>query len=182
MKNVLTFIRRFTGSTPHPLNSSAPRRRLLKLVTLVALSLCSYLFFSRLVVSAVEVKGVSMAPTLKAGDLLLLNRFAYLHRAPQRGEMVVLKDPETGDLIVKRIIGLPCETVVMQNDHAYVNGRRLNEPYTSALSRPDASPLGKATVIPNHCYYVLGDNRTRSLDSRAFGPVTRDSILGVIGF
>jgi signal peptidase I len=170
------------GSKSGALNTSAPRRRLLKLVALVALSCCSYLFFSRLVVSAVEVKGVSMAPTLAAGDLLLLNRFAYLHRAPQRGEMIVLKDPETGDLIVKRIIGLPCETIVMQNEHAYVNGRLLPEPYTAALTRPDYSPLSKATVIPQNCYYVLGDNRTRSLDSRTFGPITRESILGVIGF
>ncbi len=181
MKKMLTFIRMLTGSTPAAVNSSTPRR-FFKLLALVTFSLCSYLFFSRLIVSAVEVKGVSMAPTLAAGDILLLNRFAYLHRAPQRGEMIVLKDPETGDLIVKRIIGLPCETVVMQNDHAYVNGRRLHEPYTSALTRRDYSPLGKATVIPNHCYYVLGDNRTCSLDSRVFGPVTRDSILGVIGF
>jgi signal peptidase I len=182
MKSILSFMRQTKGSTPAALNSSAPRRRFLKLVALVTLSCCSYLFFSKLVVSAVEVKGVSMAPTLAAGDVLFLNRFAYLHREPRRCEMVVLKDPETGELIVKRIIGLPCETVITQNDHVYVNGRLLREPYTSALTRPDYSPLGKATVIPQNCYYVLGDNRTRSLDSRNFGPISRESILGVIGF
>ena len=160
--------------------ASTGQKAFYKLVLLVALSFCSYLFFSRLVVTAVEVKGASMNPTLSAGDRLLLNRFTYLHREPQRGELVVLRDPETGDLIVKRIVGMPCETVLMQNEAAYVNGHRLIEPYTSTLRRPDYSPLGKATVIPRDHYFVLGDNRTRSLDSRAFGSVPRASILGLI--
>jgi signal peptidase I len=129
----------------------------------------------------VEVKGASMYPTLTAGDRLLLNRFAYLHREPTRGELVVLKDPETGDLIVKRIVGLPCETVVMQSDSAFVNGRRLFEPYAVTITgRTNQGPFGKATVIPRDYYFVLGDNRGRSLDSRIFGPVPRESILGVI--
>jgi signal peptidase I len=168
------------ASRSQPTKVTAGRRRVLKLALLVALSFCSYLFFSRVIVTAVEVKGVSMLPTLTAGDLFLLNRFAYLTREPQRGELVVLKDPETGDLIVKRIVGLPCETVVMQNDAAYVNGRRMFEPYASREVRPDRSPLGKATVVPRDCYFVLGDNRKRSVDSRTFGPIRRDSIVGVI--
>jgi signal peptidase I len=167
-------------SSSKPTIVPAGQRKLLKLLLLVALSFCSYLFFSRLVVTAVEVKGVSMSPTLIAGDLFMLNRFAYLTREPQRGELVVLKDPENGDLIVKRIVGMPCETVVMQNDIAYINGKRLPEPYATRLARMDRSQFGKATVIPRDCYYVLGDNRTRSLDSRVFGPIKRDSILGVI--
>jgi signal peptidase I len=167
-------------SSSKPTIVTAGQRKLLKLLLLVALSFCSYLFFSRLVVTAVEVKGVSMSPTLIAGDLFMLNRFAYLTREPQRGELVVLKDPETGDLIVKRIVGMPCETVVMQNDIAYINGKRLPEPYATRSTRMDRSQFGKATVIPRDCYFVLGDNRTRSLDSRTFGPIKRDSILGVI--
>jgi signal peptidase I len=131
-------------------------------------------------VTAVEVKGASMAPTLTAGDRFLLNRFAYLHREPQRGELIVLKDPETGELIVKRIIGLPCETVLMQNEAPYINGHRLQEPYARSSARPDRSPWGKATVIPRNHYFVLGDNRARSVDSRDFGPISRESILGVI--
>jgi len=179
MNTMLTFMRRRNAAS-QPVSSSTGRRQVFKLVLLVTLSFASYLFFSRMVVTAVEVKGASMAPTLTAGDRFLLNRFAYLHREPQRGELVVLKDPETGDLIVKRIVGLPCETVIMQNDSAFVNGHRLFEPYAATSYRADHSPLGKATVIPRNCYFVLGDNRSRSMDSRAFGPVTRESILGVI--
>ena len=180
MKKVLAFMRRMNAATSQPVSSSTGRRQILKFVLLVSLSFASYLFFSRMVVTAVEVKGASMAPTLTSGDRFLLNRFAYLHREPQRGELVVLKDPETGDLIVKRIVGLPCETILMQNDAAIVNGHRLFEPYASTSVRSDHSPLGKATVIPRNYYFVLGDNRTRSMDSRVFGPVSRGSILGVI--
>ncbi|HTD65885.1 MAG TPA: signal peptidase I [Candidatus Limnocylindria bacterium] len=176
----LGLVRKMIGASPSSDSVSAGRHRLLKLAALVVLSFCSYLFFSHVVVSAVEVKGASMSPTLNAGDRFLLNRFAYLHREPERGELVVLKDPETGELIVKRIIGLPCETVVMQSDAVYVNGHRMFEPYASVPIRPDRAPLGKATVIPRNYYFVLGDNRMRSLDSRTFGPVSRESILGVI--
>src|SRR5258705_9979192 len=122
MKRILAFMRRRENSISRPVSSSKGKRRIFKLALLAFLSFGSYLFFSRVVVTAVEVKGASMSPTLTSGDRFLLNRFAYLHREPQRGELVVLKDPETGDLIVKRIVGLPCETVVMQNEAAIVNG------------------------------------------------------------
>lgn len=180
MKKMLAFMRRDNAATSKPVSSSSSSQRFLKLALLVSLSFASYLFFSRMVVTAVEVKGASMAPTLTSGDRFLLNRFAYLHREPQRGELVVLKDPETGELIVKRIVGLPCETVIMRSDSTFVNGHRLFEPYAATSYRPDHSPLGKATVIPRNYYFVLGDNRARSMDSRSFGPVSRDSILGVI--
>ncbi len=180
MKRVLTLVERMKAPDSKPGPASTGRRQLLKFAVLIALSVGSYFFFSRVVVTAVEVKGASMSPTLASGDRFLLNRFAYLTREPQRGELVVLKDPETGDLIVKRIIGLPFETVVMQNEAAYVNGRRMIEPYVSRSVRADISPLGKAIVIPRDHYFVLGDNRGRSLDSRVFGPIPRDSILGVI--
>ena len=181
MNNETTGTETDAPTTPPPTSSRLQRHPLFKLVLIVVFSFASYLFFSHLVVTAVEVKGASMSPTLTAGDRLLLNRFAYLHRDPERGEMVVLKDPETGDLIVKRIVGLPCETVVMQNESAFVNGHRLVEPYAAITTgKMDKMPLGKATVVPRDFYFVLGDNRPRSVDSRVFGPVPRSSILGVI--
>ena len=179
MTNLLALLRKLK-STPHPC-PSCKRNPWFKFVVVIVLSFASYMLFSHLVVTAVEVKGASMYPTLTAGDRLLLNRFAYLHREPLRGELVVLKDPETGDLIVKRIVGLPCETVAMQSEAAFVNGHRLFEPYaTTSTGRTNRAPLSKATVIPRNHYFVLGDNRMRSVDSRTFGPVSRDKILGVI--
>jgi signal peptidase I len=180
MKKLLASMRRMTIATSQPCAPSAGQRQLFKFLLLIALSFCSYLFFSRIVVTAVEVKGASMSPTLTAGDRFLLNRFAYLHREPQRGELVVLKDPETGELIVKRIVGLPCETVLMHNETPYVNGRRLYEPYAPGSLRTDHFPWGRATVVPRGHYFVLGDNRSHSMDSRFFGAVPRENILGVI--
>jgi len=175
---MLALVRRKAGSNPGVV--SLRQRPFLKLIFVIALSLCSYLFFSRLVVTAVEVKGAACRRRSRPEIIFWLNRFAYLHRDPLRGELVVLKDPETGDLIVKRIVGMPCETVVMQNEATYINGRRMIEPYASVLIRPGRAALGKPTVIPRDHYFVLGDNRTRSVDSRAFGPVSREDILGVI--
>lgn len=180
MKRALAAIKRWRVSSARPALVFASRNRFFKFAFLIGLSFCSYLFFSRMVVTAVEVKGASMSPTLRSGDRCLLNRFAYLTREPQRGELVVLRDPETDELIVKRIVGMPCETVIMRNDAAYVNGHRMHEPYASRYIRNDTSPLGKATVVPRDHYFVLGDNRTRSVDSRDFGAVPKEKILGVI--
>lgn len=146
----------------------------------IVLSICSYFFFSRVVVTAVEVKGSSMYPTLLSGDRMLLNRFAYLHRMPERGELVVLRDPETHELIVKRIVGLPLETIRIDASSVFVNGRKLAEPYIGRASKTAVNEPSVETGVPKDYYYVLGDNRGNSSDSRVFGPVSRESILGLI--
>lgn len=151
-----------------------------KLLLIVALSFCSYLFFSRVVVTAVEVRGSSMSPTLRPGDRVMLNRLAILHRIPQRGELVVLRDPQTSDLVVKRVVGLPNETVQMGIDHAFVNGNRLSEPYLMLSAKTPVGQLGAPVPVPADHFFVLGDNRHNSIDSREFGPVRRENILGVI--
>jgi signal peptidase I len=151
-----------------------------KLAVFISLSAASYLFFSRVVVMAVEVQGVSMSPTLQNGDLVLLNRFAYIRRLPQRGELVVLRDPETEELVVKRIIGMPEERVAAGADYAFVNGRLLFEPYIPQAAKTLVESPKNSILIPKDCFYVLGDNRHYSVDSRSFGPVQRERILGVI--
>lgn len=156
------------------------RNRFAKFALLIALSLASYFFFSRVIVTAVEVKGASMAPTLRSGDMLFLNRFAAIHHVLQRGEMVVLKDPETGELVVKRIVGLPGEWVQVDMGVAFVNGKRLMETYLNQSSRTPTGDPGPKTLVPLNHYYVLGDNRNNSVDSRAFGTVPRENIIGVI--
>jgi signal peptidase I len=166
---------RVTGSSV-----ASCRQRFVKLLLIVVLSFCSYLFFSRMVVTAVEVRGSSMSPTLLSGDRVILNRFAFLHRSPQRGEMVVLKDPETGDLVVKRIIALPRETVQLRGEVVYVNDQPLAEPYVSRQRKVLLTRNNPVTSVPRDHYFVLGDNRNNSSDSRAFGPVPRESIVGVI--
>ena len=157
------------------------RRQALKLVLLVLLSVLSYLFISRHVVTAVEINGQSMFPTLRAGDRHLVNRLTFLTREPQSGDLVAIRDQEHNDYVVKRIIGVPSDTVQMKRYFAYVNHHKLTEDYLPEdVKRTGDGAFEPAVVIPRGHYFVLGDNRPVSEDSRSYGPVARANILGVI--
>lgn len=147
----------------------------------VILCIASYFFFSRCIMTTVEIRGLSMFPTLQNGDLFLLNRTSYWYRNPERGDLVVIEDPQRGEFMIKRIVGLPGEQVQMRKNITHINGMRLMEPYLlpSALDSEDAM-LEPSTRIPKDYYYVIGDNRNNSEDSRHYGPVRRQSIVGVV--
>ncbi|MDB6109402.1 MAG: signal peptidase [Pedosphaera sp.] len=156
-------------------------RQIRLLVCVILWSLLSYFFISHFVLMAVEIKGGSMSPTLIDGERYLLYRCTYLVRPPRKGEIVVIKDPEDHGLSIKRIVGLPDELVEMRTDGLYVNNAKIAEPYL----------LSKYTLLPHYQptkpihlakgnYFVLGDNRNNSADSRIYGPVQRSEILGVI--
>lgn len=157
------------------------KRQALKLVLLVVLCALSYLFVSRHVVTGVEIKGSSMFPTLRTGDRHLINRLVFLTREPQRGDLVAIKDPDHDDFAVKRIIGIPSDTVQMNNYFAYVNLQKLKEDYLPEdVKRTREGILEPAVVVPKGRYFVLGDNRPVSEDSRSYGTIPRENILGVI--
>jgi signal peptidase I len=125
---------------------------------------------------ATRVEGQSMEPSLHTNQRLVVEKVSYRFHGPQRFDIVVLRLPSQGEeLLIKRVIGLPGETVEIRNGQVYINGQQLDEPFTAEETRPGR--YAKVTVPPLHVY-VLGDNRNRSNDSRSFGPVPIENIVG----
>jgi signal peptidase I len=147
-----------------------------------ALALASYLLISHFILQSVQVVGVSMSPTLRNAGFYLLNRCVYLVRHPQPNDIVVIRDPLDQCYSVKRIIAVAGDTVYIKAGHVYVNGHELVEPYLP----PNTSTFAyeRRTEQWVRCrqdeYFLLGDNRQNSADSRVYGPVTRQNILGAI--
>ena len=125
-----------------------------------------------------------MSPTLSSGDLLLASKLDYRIHDPQRGDVVILKDPmDPSKDFIKRIIGLPGDRVLIRDRHVFVNGVRLEEPYLSAdwnltSNWPNDSLTAAGEVVPAKSYFVLGDNRDHSSDSRLFGYINRNQLDG----
>lgn len=128
------------------------------------------------VVTPVRVSGSSMANTLKNGEILLLNKFDYRFNKIERFDIVVVK--VRGERIIKRVIGLPEETLKYENGILYINDKMIEENYLDEVTK-DFTYDGK---IPDECYFVMGDNRDDSLDSRYFGCFKKEDILGHADF
>ncbi len=166
---------------PIAIQSSPPRFQGWIIAGLLLLSLLSYYLVSRYVISSVVVQGRSMAPTLEDGERCFMDRWTLACRQPVRGDIVVVKDPGHNDYAVKRIVALPGEQVWIREGEVHVNGQKLEEPYlplgipTSANGETDQYFF----VGKNH-YFVLGDNRHNSEDSRTYGALGRQQILGLI--
>ncbi len=150
-----------------------------------------------------KVEGSSMRPTLQSGQYLLVNKLVYLRldqerlsrivpfwkvdlqderftiHPPKRGEVIVFhfpKDPKRD--FVKRVIGVPGDRVKMEDGVVFLNGKKIEEPYITAPGPTDMDTLG----LGEKEYFVLGDNRRGSNDSRNWGPVPEDNILGKVWF
>lgn len=131
------------------------------------------------------VKGHSMEPTLKEKEWLFVNKIVYITGNPQRGDVVILKDPEmTGadrQFLVKRVVAVPGDKVEIRNGKLYVNGTTVQEPYTdNRIEDGDRGPF----VVEVDRYFVMGDNRHlgASKDSRMFGSVASGMIQGRADF
>jgi signal peptidase I len=119
----------------------------------------------------------SMLPTLKPHDRVLVAKFAYHLGKPRRGELVVFENPENRkENLIKRVVGLPGDTVAIKDAVLYVNGERIREPYVN-YRLIDASYYGPVEV-PKGYVFAMGDNRANSVDSRSFGAVPEKDLLG----
>jgi signal peptidase I len=130
---------------------------------------------------SVHILGNAMAPTLREGQIVSVDTQAYAHHDPQRGDIIVFKPPdEVSRDFIKRIIALPGERLHIKDSVVYINGQSLQEPYLPEkwIYNNQWPASGQDQLIPPNQYFVLGDNRNHSSDSRTFGPVDREAILG----
>jgi signal peptidase I len=129
--------------------------------------------------------GAGLGCTARFSDRVLANRFIYHFMDPERGDIVVFETPQqarrqcgAGGTFVKRIIALPGETWEMRSGFVYINGKRLEEPYVHR-DRRDADTL-PPEKIPDDSYFVMGDNRSQSCDSRVWGALPRSNLIGKV--
>jgi len=173
-------------AAPPPLATAASQPRtttgsslLRELAEVIVLAVILYFGIS-FAVQTVHVEGLSMFATLDDNDYLIADKIDYRLHPPSRGDIIILRPPtDDSKDFIKRVIALPGEKLLIRDATVYINGQRLVEPYLPevwVVNKDWGGPDG--TVIPPNQYFVMGDNRNRSQDSRTFGPIGRDRIDG----
>lgn len=147
------------------------------LIEIILLVIITYTPINLMTARAV-VEGPSMQPNFHTGDLVIVNRSAYFFSSPQRGDVVVLHNPQNpdGDDLIKRIIGLPGETVELREGRVYINNVMIDEPYVERFCT--ISCADRTWILSGDEYFIMGDNRNNSYDSHNFGPIKGNLIVG----
>ncbi len=148
------------------------------IVVILAIMVMIYLF----IMSPQEISGASMETNFHNGEFILTNKVEYKLSDPKRGDIVIFKSPQNKEIdYIKRVIALPGETVRLAGSVFYINGKKLDEPYIS----PGVFTFGGSylaenanVVVPSGKYFVVGDNRPHSSDSREFGPIVKEDFIG----
>lgn len=124
---------------------------------------------------ATRVEGQSMEPFLHDNQRLIIEKVTYRFHGPERGDIVVLRPPQqSSEPLIKRVVGLPGETLEIHDGQVYIDGEKADEPYLNQPTWGTLDPI----LIPEGHVFVMGDNRQASNDSRAFGVVAFDDIIG----
>jgi signal peptidase I len=170
-------------------------RWLREAVVIVLIAVVAAVLLREFVVQTFYIPSGSMEPTLEVGDRIVVNKLSYEFHGVDRGDIVVFArppaencgGPEVNDL-VKRVIGLPGETISLSGGYVYIDGRRLDETWLPASEQGTTTPgpsgpaysLDHPFRVPQGDYFVMGDNRTDSCDSRWWGPIPGSLIVGKV--
>jgi signal peptidase I len=175
----------------------APKRShwLRETLVVVVVALVAAVLLRTFVVQTFYIPSGSMEPTLQVGDRILVDKLSYHLHGVDRGNIVVFRRPADENCggppvadLVKRIIGLPGETISLSQGHVLIDGKRLDETWLTNSAQGTTSPgpsgtsynLSEPYVIPANSYFVMGDNRADSCDSRYWGPIARSLIVGKV--
>ena len=154
----------------------------LEILEVIVFAVAIFLFVYLLLFQPHKIKGESMMPNFIDGEYLLSDKLTYRFNEPQRGDVIIFEAPGTdGEEFIKRIIGLPGEIVKVQNNEVFINGQQLVEDYLPENFITQAGSFakeGQEIPIPTDQYFVLGDNRSHSSDSRVLGLIGKDKITG----
>ncbi|CAG0936011.1 signal peptidase I [Thermoflexales bacterium] len=173
MSEEISIVPVLPGEAPTPTGLQHPNmlRDLVETMVLVAIA---FLVVNALI-GRFRIEQVSMQPNLHEGEYVIVDKVSYAFRQPARGEIIVLKNPHPGQPdLIKRVIGLPGETIEVRGGQVYINDQPLTEPYI-------AQPMGREqplTTLQAGQYFVMGDNRGNSSDSREFGARPGNDIVG----
>jgi signal peptidase I len=149
-----------------------PRATVVRIVVLIVTCFVTFKF----VLQPIRVEGVSMLPTYRDRQVSCVNRLAYFFHEPRRGDVISIRFTGQSVLLMKRIIGLPGETVAFHNGHVYINGKLLEEPYRKNPCVWEHDPV---QCGPDE-YYVVGDNRSMPFEWHYQGRVSRERIIGKV--
>lgn len=175
---------------------------LIELVVIVAIALGVALGIQAFLVKPFRIPSESMVPTLEIGQRVLVNRVGEHFGDPQRGDVMVFKPPQNADEntcavshpaeqpcprsasgksdtnFIKRVVGLPGDRLSVRGGRVYIDGRRQREPFIQPDAQCALCNMPEEIVIPDGQYYMMGDNRGASADSREWGPVPKENMIG----
>ena len=167
---------------------SSPKRTILEYVVLAGVAIAVALLIQAFLVKPYRIPSPSMEDTLLVGDRVFADRISWRFSDPERGDIVVFHPPGPGSVLIKRIVGMPGDTLSLRDGAVYLNDKRLAEPYVRRVDgRPEPTEpfstglpwaLQQPYTVPAGSYFMMGDNRTDSGDSRDFGPIARGQLVG----
>ncbi|MCX6705664.1 MAG: signal peptidase I [Candidatus Woesebacteria bacterium] len=140
-----------------------------------------FFFVYLLIMRPHKISGISMSPNYPDSEYLLTEKVSYYKNPPKRGDVVVFTPPVSSDDYIKRVVGLPGDNVSIKENHVYINNKLLKEDYlTSEVLTQGGSFLagGQTYKVPDAEFFVMGDNRSHSYDSRSFGSIKKKVISG----